>query len=334
MGLVYVIEDEPSLRNGLVEALGRLPGVQAHGLALVQDGVDLLEGYPPSLIVTELNLPERCGLDMLAELDARGMDVPMVLISGCLEAYREYIPERAGLVALAKPFDFNVLLQHVQHVLAPPLAVEEPIDAALGIGEYLKLSCLGDHTVEILVFSDNASEDLIGRLVVLGGQLWSAQDSHGMGADAFLRLACIPIGGVACNGLERTSLMRNVYTEWDALIARAASLRDGSTANPQFGLNQDQPTFQFDPPGAFTPPQPLKCAPQDDGPGPLVMQPMEGNTHTLAGGPQPTLEDYLAGANAAEMAGANAEALAHLERAMVIYPGHPEILLWALRLRG
>ncbi len=334
MGLVYVIEDEPSLRDGLVEALGRLPGVQAHGLGLVQDAVDILEGHPPSLIVTELNLPERCGLDMLAELDARGMNVPVVLISGCLEAYRQYIPERAGLVALAKPFDLNVLLQHVQHVLAPPLAVEEPTDTAFGIMEYLKLSCLGDHTVEILVFSDNASEDLIGRLVVLGGQFWSAQDSQGMGADAFLRLACIPVGGVACNGLERTSLMRNVYTAWDALIARAVSLRDGSTANPQFGLNQGQPTFEFNPPGPFTPPEPLKCAPQDDAPGPLVMQSVEGNTNTLESGPQPTLADYLAAASAAEGAGAKAEALAHLERAMVIFPGHPEILLWALRLRG
>ena len=220
MGLVFVIEDEPELRDGLIEALGRLPGVQAYGFGMVQEAVDVLESHPPDLILTDLNLPERCGLDMLGELDARGLNPPVVLISGYLEAYREYIPERSGLVTLAKPFDLNVLLDHVQQVLGAA-SVEAPEPSAFGLFEYLKLACLGAHTVEILVFSDAPTGDLVGRVVVLGGQLWSAQDSQGMGADAFLRLACLAGGGVACNALQRTALMRNIYQGWDSLVARA-----------------------------------------------------------------------------------------------------------------
>ncbi len=334
MGLVYVIEDEPGLRDGLVEALGRLPGVQAYGFGLVQEAVSLLESHPPDLITMELNLPERCGLDMLGELDARGIAIPVVLISAYLEAYREHILERPDLVALAKPFDLNVLLQHVQQVLAPPPVVQEPSESTLGLLEYLKLSCLGGHTVEILVFSNDQPGDLIGRLVVLGGQFWSAQDSQGMGADAFLRLVCIPASEVSCHGLQRTTLMRNVYTAWDALITRALSLRDGSIANPQHGLMQNQPTFEFNPPGPFEPPQPLKCAPQDEGSGSLALQSEEAGVDTLDGQVQPTLNEFLVAASAAESEGACADALQHLECAMVLYPGHPEILLWALRLRG
>ncbi len=334
MGLAFVIEDEPGLRESLVEAIGRLPGVQAYGFALVQDAVDLLESHPPELVVTGLNLPERCGLDILGELEARGIEIPVVLISGYLEAYREHIPVRQGLVTLAKPFDLSVLLQHVQEAMAPPSVVEETIDSSFGLLEYLKLSCLGSHTVEILVSAGEASGDLIGRLVVLGGQLWSAQDAQGMGADAFLRLACIPASTVSCNALQRTTLMRNVYTAWDALIARATSLRDGSIANPQFGLNRNQPTFEFKPPGPFEPPRPLKCAPQQEGQGAITLQPEVWNADTLESQAQPTLNEFLAAASAAESEGACADALQHLERAMVIYPGHPEILLWVLRLRG
>ena len=58
MGLVYVIENEPGLRDSLVEALGQMPGVQAYGFELLHHAVDVLESHPPDLILTELNLPE------------------------------------------------------------------------------------------------------------------------------------------------------------------------------------------------------------------------------------------------------------------------------------
>ncbi|MDF1837434.1 MAG: response regulator [Planctomycetota bacterium] len=333
MGLVYVIEDEPGLRDGLIDALGRLPGVQALGFGLVQAAVDVLESHPPDLILTDLNLPERCGLDILGELDMRGLNPPVVLISGYLEAYREYIPERSGLVTLAKPFDLNVLLEHVQQVLGE--AQPESQGASdCGLFEYLKLACLGAHTVEILVFSDPAGGELVGRVVVLGGQLWSVQDSQGMGADAFLRLACLTHGSVACNGLERTALMRNVYQAWDSLVSRAVALREGSATNPQFGLNPPGSEFHFTPPGPFEPPVPLNCAPPAPEPGALTLQQPEPEVGLLAHDAQPTLDDYLAAASAAEAGGATADAIHHLEQAMVYYPGHPEILLWVMRLKG
>jgi CheY-like chemotaxis protein len=333
MGLIYVIEDEPVLRQGLIEALGNMPGVQTYGFGMVQDAVDALDGHPPDLILTGLNLPERCGLDMLGELDARGLTPSMVLISGYLEEYREYIPDRPGLTVLARPFDLNVLLEHVQQVFTTQSA-EQPPAHSFGLLEYLKLACLGAHTVEILVCAEGPSNDLIGRVVVLGGQLWSVQDPQGMGAEAFLRLACLPVGAVACNEIQRTALMRNVYQAWDSLVAAAVARRDGTASNLQFALNPNEPALGFHPPGPFEPPRPLKCAPQSSDTGSLATRYDEADIGVLAPETAPTLHDFLAAASAAEAGGASADAIQHLEGAMACYPGHPEILLWLLRLKG
>ncbi len=208
----------------------------------------------------------------------------------------------------------------------------EPSD--FGMLEYLKLACLGAHTVEILVFAEGEQADLIGRVIVLGGQLWSAQDSQGMGADAFLRLACLPVGGVACNSLQRTALMRNIYAAWDSLVARAIALPDGSATTPQFGLTASVSSFEFNPPGPFEPPVPLNCAPRPVDEGGTFLQEAEQDVGVLSPDAQPTLDDFLAAASAAESGGAPADAIQHLERAMVFYPGHPEILLWILRLKA
>jgi CheY-like chemotaxis protein len=333
MGLIYVIEDEPGLRQGLIEALGNMPGVQAYGFGMVQHAVDALDSHPPGLILTGLNLPERCGLDMLGELDARGLTPSIVLISGYLEEYREYIPDRPGLTVLARPFDLNVLLEHVQQVFTTPSAELAPANP-FGLLEYLKLACLGAHTVEILVFAEGPSNDLIGRVVVLGGQLWSVQDPQGMGAEAFIRLACLPVGGVACNEIQRTALMRNVYQAWDSLVAAAVARRDGPASDPKSGLNPNEQAFEFHPPGPYEPPRPLECAPKSSGTGSLAMSYDEAGIGVLVPETPPALDDFLAAASAAEAGGASADAIQHLEGAMACYPGHPEILLWLLRLKG
>jgi hypothetical protein len=67
--------------------------------------------------------------------------------------------------------------------------------------------------------------------------------------------------------------------------------------------------------------------------GGLAMQAAEPQVEVFSLDADPTLDDFLAAASAAESGGAPADAIQHLERAMAQYPGHPEILLWILRLR-
>ncbi|MCA9001429.1 MAG: response regulator [Planctomycetes bacterium] len=332
MGLVYVIDDESSLREGLLDALGRLEGVQALGFERTQQAVQALDSYPPDLVLTEIHLPERCGLDLLPELDARGLHPQVVLMSSHLEAYREYIPQREGLAVLAKPFDLEVLVAHALQVL-PSQPVADGSAPSFGLVDYLKMACVGQHTAEILAFSAGDRRDLVGRVVVLGGTLWSAQDAQGMGADAFLRLTCQPLGEVSCHELQRTALMRNVYQDWQTLISRATRLNEGPATHPHMGTATPPESSNFRPPGPFVPPRPLNCAPAPVESGTLTLQGQEPEVPVLSADAEPTLDDYLAAASAAENGGALADAIQHLERAMVHYPGHPEILLWILRLK-
>ncbi len=260
MALVYVIEDDDSLREILVESLVQA-GLHTWGFASVDGAVEGLSQQVPDFLITDLDLGERSGLAMLEELDRHGLAIPTLLISGYLQEFGPHIPQRQGLELLAKPFDLQVLIEHVygvlqfipaevdavlEDVLEPgPMAQGFPSEsegaAPFGLFDYLQLACVGGHTVEINVFDPSDASNLIGRVLVLGGELWSTQDAQGMGSDAFLRLASVSGLIVTCNAMLQTSLARNIHCAWDALLLRAATLQDDVQERMQRGFDGDTP---------------------------------------------------------------------------------------------
>jgi DNA-binding response OmpR family regulator len=79
---VLVVDDEPALRALLADFLGR------RGLAVREAAVGLamraaLAAEPADVVVLDVTMPGESGLDLLAELRARGDDVPVVLLTAC-----------------------------------------------------------------------------------------------------------------------------------------------------------------------------------------------------------------------------------------------------------
>jgi two-component system response regulator FlrC len=77
---ILVVDDEPGMRAGLVEVLGR-GGFAVEAAATGEDGLARLEGGGIDLLVTDLRLPGLGGLDLLRELRRRGVDVPAIVIT-------------------------------------------------------------------------------------------------------------------------------------------------------------------------------------------------------------------------------------------------------------
>lgn len=78
---VLVIEDDPSLRLGCVQAAG-LAGMEAVGFDTAEDALRIVRPGFPGIIVTDLRLPGMDGLTVVrrcAELDA---DLPVIVITG------------------------------------------------------------------------------------------------------------------------------------------------------------------------------------------------------------------------------------------------------------
>ena len=349
MALVYVIEEDAALREILVDALRCGGDCEVWGFGSVDEAASGLSQQSADLVISELHLAGRSGLDMLAELERYGLMSPVIFMSQFLEDYGPYLPQRDNMELLAKPFDLEVLVEHVGATLQawvpesnPQASASRPLEplekneageaAPFGLFDYVQLSCVGGHTVEINVFDGADGGNLVGRVVVLGGELWSAQDAQGMGSDAFLRLASQPDTQVTCNALLQTSLARNIHGAWDALLLRAATLRDDASERLARGVDGDtlqaepwaagpveRPTFAGPPAGYETGQIPMPAG-QMPAPAPEVAA-------TLP------LDAYIQAANQAEDAGQPDHALAYLEQAAALYTGHPEILLAVMRLR-
>ncbi len=102
---VYIVDDDASVRDSLALMLG----LAGYGTAMFADAEALLAAWRPDwvgCVVADLRLPGRTGLELQAELRARGRRLPFVVIT----AHGDVPTARAAFQAAAvdfleKPFD-------------------------------------------------------------------------------------------------------------------------------------------------------------------------------------------------------------------------------------
>jgi CheY-like chemotaxis protein len=124
---VLVVDDEPVVTDAVRLVL------REEGLAVtaVPDAETAL-AHPDlprcRLVICDLMLPGRSGLEALEAMRARRPDLPIVMITGYATPAQEETALAAGATAyLPKPFDESELLTLVRRVLSPTdVAAEEP----------------------------------------------------------------------------------------------------------------------------------------------------------------------------------------------------------------
>jgi two-component system chemotaxis response regulator CheY len=118
-GPVLVVEDDPSIRELLVEALHH-EGIPAIPAADGPEAIRLALEKRPALVLLDLGLPFIDGAAVAARIrEAHGEAVPFVVMTA-----GRRIDEAASRVRalgyLAKPFDIDDLVRAVRGAIAPP----------------------------------------------------------------------------------------------------------------------------------------------------------------------------------------------------------------------
>ncbi|MEX1020482.1 MAG: response regulator [Litorilinea sp.] len=121
---ILLIDNEEKLRESLrqeLEQVGNCVTCAANG----RIAMHLYRSQPFDLVITELIMPERDGLEVIMDLRKRMPDVKIIAISGGGQMGLHYmlsVAEKLGAQrALAKPFSSRQLLRAVQEVLALPI---------------------------------------------------------------------------------------------------------------------------------------------------------------------------------------------------------------------
>jgi two-component system response regulator HydG len=115
---ILVVDDEAAARNGL----GKLLEQEGYLVDLAGDGVEALASVsdnPPSLIISDLKMPNMDGMELLKQLSERGVEIPAIVATAFGEVSTAVAAMRAGAEDyLTKPIDFDALLLVVERTLA------------------------------------------------------------------------------------------------------------------------------------------------------------------------------------------------------------------------
>ena len=118
--LIYIVEDEPELREILTEALGHI----GYETKAAPDGKTLL-GYMnderPDLILMDIGLPDMTGWDLQRTLqqDVRAKDVPVIAVTGYGGAALEQTALKTLHFAdyIRKPYSLADLMNRIDKIM-------------------------------------------------------------------------------------------------------------------------------------------------------------------------------------------------------------------------
>jgi len=117
-GRVFLADDDASVRRALTRLL-RAAGLEAMSFASADELLAALDDREPSCVVADLRMPGLSGLDLQDELARRGLEVPILFISGQADVTSSVRAMKGGAVDfLEKPFSETVLIGAVRAALA------------------------------------------------------------------------------------------------------------------------------------------------------------------------------------------------------------------------
>ncbi len=115
--IVYVVDDDPGFRESL-SSLFRSVHLSVHAFGSAREFLDAPLQDAPACMMLDVRLPGLSGLDLQRELSSRGIQIPIVFITGHADIPMTVRAMKAGAVEfLTKPFRDQDLLDAVWNAL-------------------------------------------------------------------------------------------------------------------------------------------------------------------------------------------------------------------------
>jgi CheY-like chemotaxis protein len=117
--VILLVDDDPDVRM-LTRTFLEHEGYGVFSSGDAERAVQIFRSVPQiDLLVTDLYMPGRSGMELARELKGIRNDLPVLMISAVLDGRLEAAPEAEGWSFLAKPFRLPELLGTVHRILAP-----------------------------------------------------------------------------------------------------------------------------------------------------------------------------------------------------------------------
>ena len=116
--VVHVIDDDEAVRDSLAFLLETADlTVKTHDSAL--RFLDQVSGAMAGCVITDIRMPQMTGLELVHRLNALGLDLPVIVITGHADVPLAVEAMRAGVVDfIEKPFDDQTILAALKSALS------------------------------------------------------------------------------------------------------------------------------------------------------------------------------------------------------------------------
>ena len=115
--VVHVIDDDDAMRESLSFLLDA-SGLTAKTYASAHEFLAVAANAEPGCVVTDIRMPEMNGLELVAELKARGVTLPVIVITGHGDVPLAVEAMKSGVCDfLEKPFSDDALLGAIARAL-------------------------------------------------------------------------------------------------------------------------------------------------------------------------------------------------------------------------
>jgi len=188
---VLLVEDEPSLARGLVDYLAHA-GYDVRHVRRGDAALAAVRDLRPDVMVLDIMLPGRSGLDVLRDVRAAGIAVPVLMLT----AKGDIVDRVHGLELGAddyvpKPFSVHELLARVRALVRRARRETRPVPDALVLGpvrfDFRSLTASGPAAAELTPHDVLVLRVLAGRPGEVVSRLDIIEDVCGLDSDATLR---------------------------------------------------------------------------------------------------------------------------------------------------
>jgi DNA-binding NtrC family response regulator len=134
---ILVVDDEASMREYAVEALA-YGGYQSHSVTSGQAAIEALREDHYDMVLTDFNMPNGSGGDLIIKMHAEGFTMPVIMMTGAALT-KELLTLTKMLhvgTILQKPFKIDELVTNVERLLQPArnIPVHHEVSASQGLG--------------------------------------------------------------------------------------------------------------------------------------------------------------------------------------------------------
>ncbi|MEO1007809.1 MAG: response regulator transcription factor [Planctomycetota bacterium] len=161
---VFIVDDDPSMRDSLrwlVESVG----LHVETFPNADDFLDQFESETPGCLVLDVRMPGSSGMELLDSLKARGVELPVIMITGHGDVPMAVQALKRGAIDfLEKPFRDQELLEQITRGIELDAERRESVQGVSGIQERLESLTPREREVMELVVAGYANKQVAAKL--------------------------------------------------------------------------------------------------------------------------------------------------------------------------